>query len=42
MGSDLSKTTMQRLEWIRTENRVAVFDVEAGPYTISSQLDEPT
>jgi hypothetical protein len=39
MGSDLSKTTRQRSALIKTENGFAVFGVDAGSYSFSSQLD---
>ena len=31
----------QGLTFLRTENGFAVFDVQAGSYSFSSQLDEP-
>ena len=31
----------QGITFLRTENGFAVFDVEAGSYTFSSQLDKP-
>jgi hypothetical protein len=41
MGSDLSKTTMQQSGLIKTENGFAVFDVQPGSYSFSSQIDKP-